>query len=49
LHGHIEDTASVSTLAALAAAPGLAVYRTDRDGAVVVESDGNRISVHGSR
>jgi competence protein ComEC len=33
------------TLAALAAAPGLAVYRTDRDGAVRVESDGRRITV----
>ncbi len=28
------------TLAALATVPGLAVYRTDRDGRVVVESDG---------
>ncbi len=29
------------TLAALGAAPGLAVYRTDEDGRVVVESDGH--------
>ena len=34
-----------STLAALEGAPGLAVYRTDRDGAVVVESDGTRLTV----
>jgi competence protein ComEC len=33
------------TLAALDAAPGLAVYRTDRDGAVTVESNGHEISV----
>ena len=38
-----------ATLAALGAAPGLAVYRTDRDGAVVVESDGRGISVHTGR
>jgi len=36
---------SPSTIAALAAVPGLAVYRTDRDGKVVVESDGERFSV----
>jgi competence protein ComEC len=30
------------TLAALASQPGLAVYRTDEDGRVVVESDGRR-------
>ncbi len=33
------------TLAALAAVPGLAVYRTDEDGRVVVESDGSRLRV----
>jgi competence protein ComEC len=38
-----------STLAALAAVPGLTVYRTDRDGRVVVESDGNRITVREER
>ena len=36
---------SPPTLATLAAVPGLSVYRTDRDGRVVVESDGDRISV----
>jgi competence protein ComEC len=33
------------TMAALAAFPGLAVYRTDRDGRVTIETDGERISV----
>ena len=33
------------TLAALGAQPGLAVYRTDENGAVTVESDGDRITV----
>ncbi|HSF60993.1 MAG TPA: ComEC/Rec2 family competence protein, partial [Gaiellaceae bacterium] len=33
------------TLAALAASPGLAVYRTDLDGRVVVESDGRQLRV----
>lgn len=36
---------SPSTMATLSTGPGLAVYRTDRDGRVVVESDGERISV----
>jgi competence protein ComEC len=40
---------TASTLAALAATPGLAVYRTDRDGRVVVESDGERIAVREER
>jgi competence protein ComEC len=31
------------TLAALEGSPGLAVYRTDEDGRVVVESDGARM------
>jgi competence protein ComEC len=37
------------TLAALAGSPGLAVYRTDTDGRVVVESDGRqlRVRTHG--
>jgi competence protein ComEC len=34
-----------ATTAALAAVRGLAVYRTDRDGRVTVETDGRRISV----
>jgi competence protein ComEC len=38
-----------STLTTLAAAPGLAVYRTDLNGRIVVESDGRRISVRTSR
>ncbi|HEV2903068.1 MAG TPA: ComEC/Rec2 family competence protein [Gaiellaceae bacterium] len=33
-----------STLAALDAAPGLEVFRTDRHGGVVIESDGRRIT-----
>jgi competence protein ComEC len=37
------------TVAALESIPGLAVYRTDRDGRVVVESDGRRISVRTDR
>ena len=38
-----------STLATLGAVPGLAVYRTDLRGRIVVESDGRRISVRASR
>lgn len=38
-----------STLAALRASPGLALYRTDEDGRVVVESDGRRISIRSDR
>jgi competence protein ComEC len=34
------------TLAALEAVPGLALYRTDEDGRVVVDSDGRRLTVH---
>ena len=34
-----------STLAALGSVPGLRVFRTDRDGRVVVETDGVRLSV----
>jgi competence protein ComEC len=33
------------TLAALTSVSGLAVYRTDTDGRVVVESDGRRLRV----
>jgi len=36
---------SPSTIATLSAPSGLAVYRTDRDGRVVVESEGGRITV----
>jgi competence protein ComEC len=36
------------TLAALATSAGLAVYRTDEDGRVVVESDGRRLRVRAS-
>jgi competence protein ComEC len=49
--GHHNDYGhpTPSTLAALGAAPGLDFYRTDRDGRVVVETDGKRISVHTAR
>jgi competence protein ComEC len=40
---------TASTLAALAAAPGLSTYRTDLDGRVVLESDGSRIEVRTER
>jgi competence protein ComEC len=38
-----------STIATLAGMPGLAVYRTDRDGRVVVESDGKAMTVRTQR
>jgi competence protein ComEC len=38
-----------STVAALRASPGLSLYRTDEDGRVVVESDGQRITVRKGR
>jgi competence protein ComEC len=38
-----------STVAALHASPGLSLYRTDEDGRVVVESDGQRITVRTGR
>jgi competence protein ComEC len=37
------------TLAALAGSPGLATYRTDEDGRVVVESDGRQLTVQTER
>ncbi len=40
---------TTSTIAALADVPGLAVYRTDRDGRVTVESDGEAMSVRTER
>lgn len=43
-YGHPTD----STLSALTARPGLRTYRTDRDGSVVVESDGNGLVVRTS-
>ena len=44
-YGHPKAT----TIAALAAVPGLDVYRTDRDGRVVVESDGKAMTVRTER
>jgi competence protein ComEC len=44
-YGHPAPT----TMAALEAVPGLAVYRTDRDGRVTIETDGERISVSEER
>jgi competence protein ComEC len=38
-----------STIAALSSAPSLAVYRTDEDGRIVLESDGTRISIRAQR
>jgi competence protein ComEC len=38
-----------STMAALDRAPGLAVYRTDDDGRIVLESDGERLEVRTAR
>ena len=38
-----------STLAALRDSPGLRLYRTDEHGRVVLESDGERISVRTDR
>jgi competence protein ComEC len=40
---------TASTMAALESEVGSAVYRTDQDGAVVVESDGARLSVRSER
>ncbi len=40
---------TASTIASLAEVPGLAVYRTDRDGRVVVESDGEAMTVRTER
>ena len=40
---------AASTIAALEEDPGLAVYRTDRDGRVVVESDGTAMTVRTER
>lgn len=44
-YGHPTD----ATLAALAASPGTRTYRTDRDGTVVIESDGSAITVRAWR
>jgi len=38
-----------STLAALAASPGLRLYRTDQDGRIVLESDGRSLTVRMGR
>ncbi|MEP6909622.1 MAG: DNA internalization-related competence protein ComEC/Rec2 [Actinomycetota bacterium] len=40
---------TATTIATLTAQPGLAVYRTDRDGRVVVESDGKAMTVRTER
>ena len=40
---------TASTLAALKGFEGLAVYRTDRDGRVAIDTDGERISISEGR
>jgi hypothetical protein len=44
-YGHPAPT----TIAALAAEPGLDVFRTDRDGRVTIETDGTRIAAESQR
>jgi competence protein ComEC len=44
-YGHPAPT----TIAALTAAPRLDVFRTDQDGRVVIETDGERISTWSQR
>jgi competence protein ComEC len=44
-YGHPAPT----TIAALTAAPGLKVFRTDLDGRVVIETDGERVSTWSQR
>jgi competence protein ComEC len=47
--GNDYDHPRAETLAALAAAPSLRTYRTDRDGRIVVESNGRTVAVRPER
>jgi competence protein ComEC len=47
--GNVYGLPSAATVASLRASPGLRLYRTDRDGRVVLETDGHSIAVRTER